>query len=407
MAKRADGFEGYQRPRFRRAPTPSLSGLVAAVGVRGIEVSQCVQDLAHSVPLIADKATVARLYLDPATVGQAGNVTAELAWSRDGGAEAYLPAMNAVRINPAKNLDVQAQRGDLANSLNFRIPASATGPGTLRLRLSRVYTPGGSDLPVGSPDSLDVTFAAAPPLRVRVIGLRYKVGATAVTPDAVHFDYLRSYLGRAYPVASVEWSQVVVDADFGGPFDGSTADLANAQIAALRSREVSNGIDPRTHYFGLVSDNNGTRGFFMRGKAFAIPSSAQPDTVASAPCGVPNGLAGDRDLSYADWYGAHELGHTFGRYHPGFPPYDPATGAGQDASDPTFPYTGGFISTPDNRFVGLDTGDPGLPAAMQALPGLEHHDVMTYADDQWLSAYTYTAILDRLIAEDALGPAVA
>ncbi len=44
---------------------------------------------------------------------------------------------------------------------------------------------------------------------------------------------------------------------------------------------------------------------------------------------------------------------------------------------------------------------------MQALPGNVYHDVMTYADNQWLSAYTYQAILTRLIAEDALVPAVA
>jgi hypothetical protein len=139
----------------------------------------------------------------------------------------------------------------------------------------------------------------------------------------------------------------------------------------------------------------------MRGKAFAIPGFPQPDVVASGPAGVPNGLAGDRDASYADWYGAHGLGHTFGRYHPGFPP------GSQDASDPLFPYPNGYISTPDNQYVGVDIGDDelGLPAI--ALPGLQYHDVMTYADNQWLSAYTYMAILARLKEEDALIPAVA
>jgi hypothetical protein len=220
-----------------------------------------------------------------------------------------------------------------------------------------------------------------------------------VTPAAIHFAFLKSFLQRAYPVSTVEWSHIVVDADFAAPFDDFTVDLANAQIAALRSREVSSGVDPRTHYFGLVDDDGSQN--FMRGKAFAIPGSAQPDVVASGPAGVPNGFAGDLDASYADWYGAHELGHTFGRYHPGFPP------GSQDASDPLFPYADGCISTPDSQFVGVDTGDPdlGLPAA--ALAGLKYHDIMTYADDQWVSSYTYQAILARLIDEDALGPLVA
>ncbi len=274
MAKSSRRFVGFQRTRFRRAPTPALAGPAASIGVRGIEISQCIQDLANSVTLVADKATIARLYLDAATVAKAGNVTAELAWSHEGGAEAYLPAMNTVRLDPAKDGGVQNQRTDLSQSLNFRLPPQAIGAGQLQLRLSRVYTPAGSDLPVGAPDTCTVSFTAAPPLRIRVIGLRYRIGTKTVAPDAVHFNYLRSYLGRAYPVAALEWSQVVVDADFASPFDDSTVDLANAQIAALRSREVSNGVDPRTHYFGLVSDNGGDH--FMRGKAFAIPSSPSP-----------------------------------------------------------------------------------------------------------------------------------
>ena len=112
---------------------------------------------------------------------------------------------------------------------------------------------------------------------------------------------------------------------------------------------------------------------------------------------MPNGWTGDSDASYADWYGAHELGHTFQRRHPGFPTgkQDP------DPDEPGFPYPNGLITTvPDNRFVGFDVGDPGLPMPMRALPGDVHHDVMTYADSQWLSAYTYEAIHDRLVDEE-------
>jgi hypothetical protein len=339
-----------------------------------------------------------RIYPDPATVSQEGNVTAELAWSR-GGAEAFLPALNSVRLKPAQPEGLKEQREDLSKSLNFRLPSEATGAGQLSLRISRIFQPGGAEIPLGPANITKVTFSAAPPLRIRVIGLRYRSGASTVTPAAVHFSFFKSFLQRAYPVNSVEWSHIVVDADFAAPFNGSTVDLANAQVAALRSREVSSGVDPRTHYFGLV-DDNGSRNF-MRGKAFSIPGSAQPDVVASGPAGVPNGFAADTDASYADWYGAHELGHTFGRFHPGFPPGD------QDASDPQFPYANGCISTPDNKFVGVDTGDPDLGLPPAALASLKYHDIMTYADDQWVSAYTYKAILARLIDEDALGPLVA
>jgi hypothetical protein len=398
MAKKATSGVAYLRTASQHPALLGLAGPATSIGIRGVEVVQCIQDMNNTVPLIAGKATLVRVYPDPATVLQEGDVTGELAWSR-GGAEAYLPALNSVRLKPSQPDGIREQREDLSKSLNFKLPVEAGAAGQLSLRISRIYQPGGADIPVGPPNITKATFSAAPPLRIRVIGLRYKSGANTAAPAAIHFSFLKSFLQRAYPVSTVEWSHIVVDADFAAPFTDLTVDLANAQIAALRSREVSSGVDPRTHYFGLV-DDDGSRNF-MRGKAFAIPGSAQPDVVASGPAGVPNGFAGDLDASYADWYGAHELGHTFGRYHPGFPP------GSQDASDPQFPYANGCISTPDNQFVGVDTGDPdlGLPAA--ALASLKYHDIMTYADDQWVSSYTYQAILARLIDEDALGPLVA
>lgn len=387
---------GIMKPYRRRPPAMLLASAAPSTGVitiRGIEVVQSVQDVDNSVPLIAEKAAVVRLYLDPASADRAGRVTGEIAWSR-GGSETYLPALNSVRIDPKYPISLDDQRRDAANSINFRLPSEALGVGGLRIRVSRLLQPGGGDLPMSTPEPVDMTLRVGPPLRIRVIGLRYKDGSKDVAPAAIHFAYLKSFLLRAYPIAAVEWSQIVVDADFRPPFDESTADLANAQLAALRNREVSSGVDPRTHYFGLV-DDDGSRNF-MRGKAFTIPGTPQPDVVASGPAGVPNGFAGDRDASYADWYGAHELGHTFGRYHPGFPPGQ------QDASDPSFPYKDGCISTPDGKYAGLDVGDPNLGLPLAALPGTSHHDVMTYADAQWLSPYTYGAILDRLVAEDAL-----
>lgn len=399
MNRMASAGTPFFKPRRRRAATLCLAPATTEVQLRGIEVVQCVQDLANGVRLVANKPTIVRVYLDPSSVAKAGTVTGEIAWTKGGG-EAYLPALNSVRIDPANPGTVGDQRNDIKLSLNFRLPPEAVGSGGLDVRLGRILVPGGDDIAIGTPPVLHVEFVSAPPLRIRVIGLRYRNAGTTVTPAAIHFAYLKSYLGRAYPIPALEWSQIVVDADFAPPFNAATVDLCNAQIAALRSREVSGGVDPRTHYYGLVSDNNSSA-FFMRGKAFAIPASPQPDVVASGPAGVPNGFAGDRDASYADWYGAHELGHTFGRFHPGFPRLQ------QDASDPAFPYDDGFISTPDQKFVGFDIGDPDLGLPMMALSGSVYHDVMTYADNQWLSAYTYDAILTRLIAEDALGPPIA
>lgn len=411
----------YEQPTIRRprrarlaaAASPAAGiGAAANIGVRGIEFVQVVQALDNRVRLIAGKPTVARVYLDPATVAASTLVTGEITWRRANSGASYLAAMNRVRLDPARTPDLTAQRFDLAESLNFVLPDDALSAGSIELSLDHINVPGGEKLPLAAQPTMTVIFVAAPPLRIRAIGLRYRsvrTPAATITPGAIHFDYLRSYLLRAYPVASLEWTQIVIDGDrLTPPFPETQSILVNAQLSALRAREISSGMDPRTHYYGLVDNETGKS--FMRGSALYDEATTIFGSVACGPCGVPNGWTGDSDASFADWYGAHELGHTFQRRHPGFPPFDPVqrTGQPRDSLETSFPYAGGFISSPAQEFVGFDFGDPALGLQMRALPGNINHDVMTYADSQWLSAYTYEAIHDRLVHEDtALAPPTA
>jgi len=181
---------------------------------------------------------------------------------------------------------------------------------------------------------------------------------------------------------------VTVDATAAWPFNSGQA---NAQVAAIRALDMASGGDQKTHYYGIVSDGGG----FMRGSAAGIPGTPDPSIVASGPTGS-NNWGWDNDGSYGDWYGGHELGHTFGRFHPGF--------CGESHDDPAYPFTAGQLANADDAFVGVDLGDSTLGIAPVALPGIGWHDVMTYCATQWLSSYTYEGIRDRLIAEAALFP---
>ena len=386
----------YDRVPVRRPRRIEYAaGAVQGVGVEAIEICQSVQGDDNSVALVALKPTLVRVYLDQSSVANSVRLRGELVWrTTANGPDSYLPAINEITLDPGDGQSLRAKRTNLRHSLNFRLPEAALRPGTLYLDVIRLTQTGGRDQPCSGVTSITAEFLPAPPMRVRCIGLRYRDSSTGqtFTPDAIHFAYLRSWLRRAYPVPDVIWSQIVLDADFEAPFQQATPILANAQLAAIRNSEINSGTDPRTHFYGLVDDANGVH--FMRGRASGIPDVPQPDTVASGPCGIPNGFAGDTDLSYADWYGAHELGHTFGRYHPGYPI------GSQDASDPTFPYANGQISNTDGKYVGYDMGDPALGLEPRVLDGTTHHDVMTYAPRQWVSAYTYEAIRQRLAAED-------
>jgi hypothetical protein len=368
--------------------------------VLSIEVLQSIQSINNDVPILAGKMAVVRVYIDQSSINKPLKISGEILWRRDAGNH-FLAPINTVSIDPTNLSNLKHQRDNLEAALTFRLPSEALVAGELNIEVNHLRVIDEGDVKIIGNKQLKVTVEDAPPLRIRVVGLRYMVDGKGFTPNAIHFAFFKSYLQRAYPSGQILWSQIVVDGNNNPPFNDQTVNRVHAQLAAMRSREVSGGIDPRTHYYGIVSDGDGM--YFLRGQAAGIPDVPSPDVVACGPVGEPRmGFGGDTDASYADWYGAHELGHTFGRYHPGFPPYNPVTQRGQDASDPSFPYPGGSISSDEQGHVGFDVGDPNLNLPMKILPREFHHDVMTYEDRQWVSPYTYLAILKRLRQENEL-----
>ncbi|NOQ65580.1 MAG: hypothetical protein GQ582_13800 [Methyloprofundus sp.] len=373
---------------------------ITELSILGIELTQSIQSMNHDVSIVEGKPALVRVYIDQRTIMTSINVTGEIRWYSDAG-EHFVVPINIVNIDSTTPKDLESQRDELSAALNFILPPEALQEGLLVIALDRLRIVGEGEVAINGNTQLRLTVEKAPPLRIRVIGFRYTDGNQSFTPDAVHFAFFKSYLLRSFPTNNIDWSQIVVDGNFQAPFDDITASRVHAHLAAMRSREISAGVDPRTHYYGIVSDANGR--YFLRGKAADIPGIPSPDIVACGPVGEPNGgFGGDTDVSYADWYGAHELCHTYGRYHPGFPPYDPVTERGQDASDANFPYPEGNLSSDALEHVGFDIGDNNLNLPMKILPRQLHHDVMTYKEKQWLSAYTYQAILERLRQEDEL-----
>ena len=309
-------------------------------------------------------------------------------------------------LNPVQNNQLRPKRESLGASLNFPVPAAFITAEARVFTLTRVVdATTGATLNCSncatSPRS--VAFVASSPMRVRMIGLQYTTGTpgtppTTFAPRAVDFTLLQSWLRRGYPINQLIASQSTVTSSNTWPF---TSNQANAQLSALRATEVAGGIDGRSHYVGLVFNGGG----YMRGSASGIPASPDPTVVCSFPTGAANGgtgpvpvnVTGDTDASYGDWYGGHELGHTFGRFHPGFC-------NGNSSDDPSFPYPNGQISDNQGTFVGFDVGDAANGIATTVLPGASRFDIMTYCNQpQWLSAYAYQGVRARLNAENPSG----
>lgn len=364
--------------------------------VEAIEVTQSVQDLAQSVPLISNKRTLVRVYLNyhsntPVNVEGILDV-----FDFSIGQWTSLNSLNAVTADAAANGRLKAKRIDLEQSLNFELPLNLLAEGVYSYSINSIINASSAQvLRCANCPNISMVDEMEPslPLQIRVIGLRYsrpgRRGRIIHEPRQIDFDLLQSWIRRAYPVGELTFSSVTVDAAYTWPF---TCDDANAQIAAIRKLDIEARANPRTHYYGLVFDSGSANGF-MRGGAAYTPGQADPSVVASGPTGVPHSnFSWDQDNSYGDWYAGHELGHTFGRSHPGF------CDQLDDDSDPS---ADGSITLFDSSYVAIDLGDSLMNIPMK-VSDATWHDVMTYCENQWLSRYTYMAIIDRIREENSL-----
>jgi hypothetical protein len=122
-----------------------------------------------------------------------------------------------------------------------------------------------------------------------------------------------------------------------------------------------------TRYYGMVDDAGG----FMPGCAVNVPGF-----VASGPTGVASAerFGWDTDGSYGDWYGAHELAHTWGREDV---PFCGAEGG-------TYPYPDGRVSPT----LAGDSAIYGFDILTRAIYGPGWKDVMGFCPYQWVSDFT-------------------
>jgi hypothetical protein len=417
----------------RPAPPPPRQ---ASVGVAGIEVTQVVQDMQLSVPLITGKPTWARVYLSSAT---AMTVSGTLQIKSSNGAITNL-ASNGSATLPA-NATLQQMRTNWNDSLNFPIPSSLTAVNsayTLTLAVVAVQGVGGITCTNCKTQQVSVEYTGAPPVRLRIVPIQYTdLAGKVIAPRQIDYTLLQSWVTRAYPSAQLI---ATVDATLTVPmttlFPCTTANptnccpssavcgctAVNGLLATLRAGEITTSVDPRVHYYGMALVDpiaaNAPGGGYLRG------CSPVPSFVGSGPTGSPSGpgvVAGnvggvsgtpsgtDSPQTFGDWYGGHELGHTFGRLHPNTPTKTSAdctqiTPAPLDAS---FPYPNGTMSDAQGDNVGLDVGDKTNAIALNVIPGASHYDIMTYCNQpQWLSDYTYKGILNGpggMIAQDPAG----
>ena len=227
--------------RVGPVPPPEPAGAriisLAKVTCDGVEVTQAIQNMNHDVPLVARKRTVVRVYLS-ANTGAPISVQGVLKARRlPNGPWRAVRSLGPATIDPAENGQLRPKRESESKSLNFLLPASVCDAGFTEVRLVLLHQTGPfALLKIPANARRKVRFQVTPPLRVRILGVRFQGGSppASVAPSALDYTLIQSWLERAYPVASVEWSQAVVDA----PRRGHSTRRSSTPSSALSARRT-------------------------------------------------------------------------------------------------------------------------------------------------------------------------
>lgn len=393
-------------PRVSATPTPSATATptqtatatathTATPGLDlvadDLEVVQTIQDLDNHVRLVANKRTFVRFHVH---ANRNSDPVGARLWAQTGSGVA---TMEPISSTPGGTGEIRVlrtpQRAVLDHAFLFELPdGSREGSMTLTAVVNPLHLLPESDT-TNNERFVPVNFQPVAPLDLVLYDIGYESGGRFFYPREVDRAHLKNWLQRAYPVPAVhvtERREII-----SGP-GGTGVPSCLVVDARLEAKRIQDHIDTLgtedplrgTHYFGMVHDIHG----FMRGCAPGIPSF-----VASGPTGTPNPAWGalfgwDPDDSYGDWYGGHELGHTWGRHHVvgPVPPCQVTLGAAP------FPNPHGSISpqTPPNRatIYGFDWCY-GMNCGFSILSN-GWHDLMSYCPWQWPSDFTYSGLFD-------------
>ena len=362
--------------------------------VAAIEVTQGIQDLENSVPLVAGKRTAARVYVE--TGGQAiRGVEVELHGSRGG-----VPLPGSPLRGPAACADLPAggwDRAGLATTANFELPPEWTaGDVVLEAVVNPQRTLAETDFENNSGET-SVSFNTMAPICVSTYRVRTSDGSTDnLYPwiDALIPGNSSNVLSRALaflPTADI-WvyprSRILEEWEFFGfgPYEFDDDDMDDGKVLLNLWLIDQTSDDPdecddlgaRTHYLGMVHED--TLGSFNGVATVGMDQlivKVRTGPFAGAP--VYNLPFGGRTL-------AHEFAHNYDRRH--------VDCGNPDDPDPNYPYDPCHFGPNDpTAFYGFDLGGH---ATWQVIAPTDAGDLLSYASGRWPSDYTWNAIARQL-----------
>lgn len=321
---------------------------VGDIWISGIEVTQAIQTLDNRIPLIAYKPTAVRVYvrsMEDARGPWAG-VMARLMVN----GHSYAPSLVDPRVGITAS-PMGSDRYSTTDSFVFLLNTSDTAQGSRNLQVN-IYTPGGRAESNTANNTKDQFATFNPPLYLSIYGVTYgNLNPTLGPAPWSDFEAHRSFTRTVFPVTNFYIQQLP-----GNPsptFDNSmgTAYIYAREVWATRM---------------LASLPAGSRIYLLQPEGNSATGMASHSGWMN---GQNNGGEG------AGWVMAQEVGHSFGLWW-----HVP----GNDAEDPNYdyPYSEGNIG----RQTGFDTrSQQPMPRGMR--------DIMSYYHPDWVSPFTYCALL--------------
>jgi YVTN family beta-propeller protein len=430
----------YMAPAL--APPVVAPGAAVHVQVTGMEVTQGIQDLANSVPLVSGRRTFVRVYVKSdgaaipgvtAILSGIGNIACTPGTCPPTGTLlGPLSPINTVGLQIT--VSPNPNRSNLDDSFVFELPWAWTQYQSLHLLAAVSQGPG--VVPTQSCQS-DVQnaplheFKLPATLKVQFVRLSYRLPGTfnGITDALVETSLAEqaqseSYIRRTYPL-----SNLVVSPDYTLFDAGLGTAVSRLGIECVAAAPQDQSMCARNYIANRLAELRASSGALL-GLPLGPPGSKNPDTIYGLIPQVPNDApvpndpkgslfftrgacctsgigAGPSDV--AD-YAAHEIGHFLGRQHP----VEGAALCGHDGADANFPYFVSLIAPPlgdpASALAGFDGGDANLLISMNARPVStldgkqtnDNFDIMGYCKPSWISDYTYNALYSCLLALDGL-----
>ncbi|MCB9156830.1 MAG: IPT/TIG domain-containing protein [Caldilineaceae bacterium] len=379
----------------------------------GLEVTQAIQNLANSAPLVANKTTYVRAYGKQLAGPSAPNVEARLVGTKNGNP---LPGSPLQPLNGARALTTGGSfdRARLNDGWYFQLPGSWIGAGQITLKLEIDGRQIHNDPNRANNDlSQAVTFQNQPPVCVWTVPVRTHTPLPSTTDP--NFWGMVSHFNRRWPVPDtwifrdtdpVEELQVCWAGPFPypcyGPYELQDGwSITNGPpdrdkvIISLWARallsfnpDACDDVSAPVHFMGMVHPNANNGG------ASGYASLISKQSWVQLPPHTPNPIPAGWDMLRAGKVMAQELAHNFGRKH--------VNCGGPDNIDTGYPYPPCQIAN-----VGADSYYGFDVTTQQPIRPNGAADFMSYRDPSWVSDYTWRALMNSFALANVTGASAA